>query len=123
MRANYIMFYIALTLSSCSSTPLLAQGAGVELVNFERLANAIYKAEGTTSKHPYGILAKYKHTTPRQACINTIRHRYRDWLRTTRKTPYIAYLGHTYCPVGALNDPFGLNRNWVSNVTKFYNRG
>ena len=81
-------------------------------------ANAIYKAEGGKhTRHPYGVLAHYKHTTPRQACINTIRHQYHNWLKKGRPREFLAYLGHIYCPVGALNDPWGLNRNWIKNVS------
>ena len=30
-------------------------------------------------------------------------------------------IGAKYCPVGAANDPNGLNVNWVGNVTTIYN--
>jgi hypothetical protein len=33
----------------------------------------------------------------------------------------IEKIGARYCPVGAKNDPKGLNKNWVPNVTKYYN--
>lgn len=88
-------------------------------IDYDRLANAIYKAEGgAKTSHPYGILAKYKHTTPRKACINTCKHAFKDW---NGKGSFIAFLGSRYCPVGAKNDPMGLNKNWVGNVTRFYN--
>jgi hypothetical protein len=87
-------------------------------INIEKLATAIYWAEGgPKTRHPYGILAKYKTTTPRQACINTIKHALRDW---SGKGDFIAFLGSRYCPVGAKNDPGGLNKNWVANVKKLY---
>jgi hypothetical protein len=87
-------------------------------VNIEKLATAIYYAEGgTATAHPYGILAHYKTTTPRQACINTIKHALRDW---NGQGDFIAFLGSRYCPVGAKNDPTGLNKNWVKNVKKLY---
>ena len=81
-----------------------------------QIANAIYHAEGgAKTKHPYGILTKYNHTSPRQACLNTIAHARKDW---SGKGEFIAFLGSRYCPVGAKNDPRGLNRNWIKNVTK-----
>ena len=92
-------------------------------IDDDRLANAIYKAEGVKSRHPYGILAKYKHTTPRQACINTIRSAKKRFAKQNQETDFIRFLGLTYCPVGAKNDPTGLNKNWVKNVTHFYERG
>lgn len=36
--------------------------------------------------------------------------------------PSIEGLGSVYCPVGAANDPKGLNKHWVPNVTKYYNQ-
>lgn len=33
----------------------------------------------------------------------------------------IEKIGAKYCPVGAKNDPKGLNKNWVPNVTSIYN--
>ena len=82
----------------------------------DQIANAIYYAEGgAKTSHPYGILAHYKHTTPRQACINTIRHARRDW---DGRGDFIVFLGGRYCPVGASNDPKGLNKNWIGNVKR-----
>ena len=87
-----------------------------EVVDVEKLATAIYYAEGgEKTNFPYGILAKYKTTTPRQACINTINHALRDW---DSKGDFIVFLGSRYCPVGAKNDPTGLNKNWVKNVKR-----
>lgn len=87
-----IIFLLALTLLGCTFQ-----------YSDDSIANAIYQAEGgAKTKHPYGILAKYKTTTPRQACINTIKHARRDW---DGKGDFIAFLGSRYCPVGAANDP------------------
>lgn len=87
----------------------------------ERLATAIYHAEGgANTRHPYGILAKYKTTTPRQACINTIRSKWREWVKLGSKGDYLRYLQSRYCPIGADNDPTGLNVNWYKNVFRLY---
>lgn len=86
----------------------------------DQIADAIYLAEGgSKTSHPYGILTHYKHTTPRQACLNTIRHARRDW---DGKGDFIEFLGKRYCPVGAENDPRGLNKYWVKNVRYFLER-
>ena len=88
-------------------------------IDVDKLADAIYWAEGgPKTNHPYGILKKYKVTTPRQACINTINHALKDW---DGSGDFISFLGSRYCPVGAANDPTGLNVNWVKNVTYLYN--
>lgn len=87
----------------------------------ERLATAIYHAEGGANTNwPYGILARYKTTTPRQACINTIRSKYREWVKLGAKGDYLTYLGSRYCPVGADNDPTGLNGHWLKNIRSLY---
>ncbi len=33
---------------------------------------------------------------------------------------WIEYFGTKYCPIGASNDPKGLNKNWIPNVRRFY---
>ena len=102
----------------------VSQAGEAEIVggyNLERLVNAIYKAEGgSKTRHLYGILARYKHTTPRQACINTLRHKARDWEAQGSKGDYLDFLAKRYCPVGASNDPLGLNAHWLGNVARLY---
>jgi len=89
----------------------------------DQYANAIYKAEGgAKTRHPYGILAHYKHTTARQACINTIKHQYNRWTISGRKMPFTAFLGHVYAPIGCSND-VGTNQYWVKNVNWFLMKG
>lgn len=84
---------------------------GYSGIPVELLANAIYKAENSTT-YPYGVLTHYKHTTPRQACINTIAHRLRQW---DGKGDFIVFLGERYSP---LSD----NPNWVRLVKYFLRR-
>ena len=96
---------------------MLCSDCRADIYNDEQIADAIYKAEGGDKTiYPYGILKKYKTTTPRQACINTIKHARRDW---NGKGDFISFLGSRYCPVGAKNDPKGLNKNWIKNVKYF----
>ncbi len=85
----------------------------------ERIADAIYLAEGgSKTKHPYGILS-IKTDNPRKVCINTINnHIKRHRLHACGKD-FIACLGDRYCPVNASNDLTGLNKNWVRNVKRF----
>jgi hypothetical protein len=83
------------------------------------IANAIKKAEGIHSRFPYGILVKYKNTTPRQACLNTIAHARKDW---NGQGDFLEFLAKRYCPIGAKNDPTGLNKNWLKNVMFYLKR-
>ena len=88
-----------------------------------KIADAIYLAEGgAKTRHPYGILTKYKTTTPRQACINTINSALKRFAKQNEEKDFIVFLSKTYCPVGAKNDPTGLNKNWVKNVKYFLER-
>jgi len=94
-------------------------------IDFEKLADAIYLAEGgTKAVKPYGVLRDYCikgdiNGQCRKGCIQTIEKRYRMWSKTG---DFISYLSRSYCPIGAKNDPKGLNKNWVRNVTHFYNK-
>ena len=112
--------------TTCALMLLFLTGGGEtpgftqEEINVQKLANAIYYAEGgSKTKHPYGILSQYWHTTSRKACLNTIEHRLRLW---NGEGNFIVYLSKTYCPIGANNDPNNLNINWVRNVEWFYER-
>lgn len=87
--------------------------------NFEKLADAIYRAEGIHSNHPYGILQKYKTTTPRQACLNTLSHKHRDWIALGSHGDFLEYLQSKYAPLNCSNDPNHLNDNWLTNVRAF----
>jgi len=47
----------------------------------------------------------------------TVQKSYDRWIEAGSKGRYIEYLAHRFCPVGAANDPDGLNKNWIGNVT------
>ena len=84
-------------------------------IDVELLADAIFKVENSKA-FPYGIMIKYKHTTPRQACINTINHALKDW---NGKGDFINFLADRYCPPSI--DLIG-NKNWKRNVKWFLKR-
>ena len=110
----------------CSARIALAGSEPSEVggYNVERLATAIYHAEGgSKTAWPYGILARYKHTTPRQACINTVRHKARDWEAQGAKGDYLEYLQSKYCPTKGnklTNDEKRLNIYWLKNIRSIY---
>jgi len=88
---------------------------------------AIRYSENGTPGREYGILHKrVKPTYRSQAgwCAATVQKNFTRWLNTnpTDKTTlsFIQFLGSRYCPVGADNDPNGLNQHWVKNVYHFY---
>lgn len=93
---------------------LILNASSVFAFSDSQLADAIYKAEHSKT-HPYGILKHYKHTTPRQACLNTIAHARQDW---NEEGDFVSFLGSRYCPVNCENDN-GTNKFWISNVRYF----
>lgn len=79
---------------------------------------AIRYAENGRAGREYGILhPRVKPTYRSQAgwCAATVQKNYDRW---NKVGDFIEFLGARYCPVGADNDPTGLNRHWVGNVTK-----
>lgn len=117
-----IMFILSL-FSGCAQAQENIAGYDIQ-----KWADAIYKAEGNDkTKYPYGILKRYKVTTPRQACINTVRHKYQDWLvlkaNKGLREDFIDYLASKYAPNFATNDPKRLNKNWAGNVRYWLTKG
>lgn len=87
-------------------------------INFSRLADAIFHAEGGwKTNYPYGIKIKNKRFTERKArqlCWTTISNRYSSW---DGHGEFIKYLATRYCPPSV--DPTG-HVNWIKNVNYFY---
>jgi hypothetical protein len=112
--------FCLILLISFSSQVYGAEKLNPEIVN--RLAAAIYKAEGgDKTKYPYGIKSINTFGDKDKAkkiCINTINNNWIRYNNQSKYTNYIEFLGSRYCPIGANNDPKGLNKNWVSNVKK-----
>jgi len=83
---------------------------------------AIRYAENGRAGREYGILhPRVKPTYRSQAgwCAATVQKNYDRWVKAGSKGEYIKFLGARYCPVGADNDPTGLNKHWIKNVSKF----
>jgi len=99
-----------------------------EEINNEKLADAIFLAEGGyNAEYLYGIRSVNYDTEQeaRRICLNTIknnRKRFAEYGYKNYKT-YLEFLASRYCPVGAKNDPNGLNKNWIKNVIFFLNIG
>jgi hypothetical protein len=93
-------------------------------VDVERLANAIYRAEGgKKAGYLYGIRS-VDYDTPEEArriCINSICNNYKRWYKAGQPGDFISFMGARYCPVGADNDN-GSNQYWIRNVKYFYGK-
>jgi hypothetical protein len=93
--------------------------------DYERLADAIHKAEGgKKTKYPYGIMSvKVKdEEEARRVAINTMRNNYQRWLNADKKwegkpVTYLEFTANKFTPPSA--DPVG-NRNWKYNVPLLY---
>ncbi len=87
---------------------------------------AIRYAENGRPGIEYGCLSKYAKDRGyrRQAgeCACTVQKNYDRWIKAGKHGKFIHFLGRRYCPVGAENDPQGLNVHWIRNVTKFVSR-
>lgn len=87
---------------------------------------AIRKAENGPPGLEFGIMhprAKNTNldTQAGWAAATIVKNRVR-WEKAGKKEDYITFLGRRYCPVGAENDPSGLNRNWIRNVNHWVNK-
>jgi len=85
---------------------------------------AIRKAENGPKNKELGIMNKKANTFDLQAgwCSSTIKKNYDRWISAGKQESYIEFLGSKYCPVGADNDPSGLNNNWIPNVEYWVSR-
>ena len=86
---------------------------------------AIRYAENGGKGKEYGILhPRVKPTYRSQAgwCAATVQKNYDRWVKAGRKGDYLVFLSKRYCPVGADNDPNGLNHHWLGNVRKLRKR-
>ena len=89
-----------------------------EEIDWDRLVEAIYKAENS-EKYPYGIKSidtKGNKEYARQICMNTVKNNYKRWIVAGKPKPYREFLGDRYCPPTVHK----LNKHWVKNVRYFY---
>ena len=82
-----------------------------------------YAENGKT--YAYGIIHKrcpkgYRHQAGWGAA--TVQKNWDRWTKAGKPGEFIVYLGKIYCPVGADNDPNGLNKHWIKNVNHYYRR-
>ena len=81
---------------------------------------AIRKAESGPAGTEFGVLnPKAKDTNLRTqagwAAATIVKNHVR-WVKAGKPGEFTAFLAKRYCPIGAGNDPQGLNRHWERNV-------
>jgi len=93
---------------------ILAANAHAQ-INLEKMADAIYKAEGgANTKYPYGIrsIACKDAGEARRVCIHSISNSIIRWEKAGKSKPFIEFMADRYCPPQPDHD------RWVRNVTK-----
>lgn len=145
MRFSFVMCVVLSTISAQHSAynAILTKDGKVRAASFQEACSfnidpvfrpilnpivaAIRYAENGSSGREYGILhPRVKPTYRSQAgwCAATVQKNFTRWLATNPATKttksFITFLGSKYCPVGADNDPTGLNQHWVKNVYHYY---
>ena len=114
-----IVLFIILGIRSCAHAGEIPKTREYSTVE---VCDAIYRAEGgAKAQYLYGIRSvKYVSVTEAQEiCMRTVRHARKDYRNRNIKEGFIEFLSRRYCPIGAKNDPHGLNKNWVKNVKWF----
>lgn len=93
----------------------------------DEIVEAIYRAEGgQKAKYPYGIRSIKCETEKscRKIALNTVRNNRKRFARDNQgHEDFVSFLGSRYSPVGASNDPKGLNRHWMKNVRFHLKKG
>ncbi len=117
------ILYVSFFMSSHAWPAEVINEPNIAGYSLNQWCKAIYIAEGgAKTAHPYGILTSYRHTTPLEACKNTVKHKYSDWVKKGRAGTFLAYLGGKFCPVGCSND-IGTNKNWIKNIDYWLKKG
>lgn len=91
----------------------------IDLAYRDKIVAAIYRAEGgAKTRYPYGIksIVTTNEAHAKRICENTVANNYIRWQKAGKTNEFINFLGNRYCPIGAKDDPTGLNRNWIKNV-------
>jgi len=82
---------------------------------------AIRHAENGRAGREYGVLHPKalgkSYRTQAGWCAATVQKHYDRWVKAGKKGDFLESLARRYCPVGADNDPTGLNKHWLKNVT------
>lgn len=100
-------------------------------INLYALSLAVRRQENGGKGTEFGVMAAKGTDLEEQArwAIVTFIKNIQRWERkeggwktkfTNPEQDYIAFLGSRWCPVGAINDPLGLNKHWIPNVQQLY---
>ena len=119
---NWVLIF---ALSACVLIWWMAVAAVIchaDTYDADVIVDAIYRAEGAEkAKKPFGILSVpcKGYEDCRRVCENTVINSFTRWQVAGASGDFLEFLASRYAPVGAANDPSGLNRNWLKNVRYF----
>lgn len=125
--------------------PLIDWSAELPMIQKESLRRGLDPQFIRTIRHiehgragrEFGVLADGNDTYAEQlaSCAATVVHRLETYPANplqrcyspnhsrVRYTPsFISYFASVYCPIGADNDPTNLNKNWLKNALKAYDK-
>lgn len=97
-------------------------GAFLYLNHPDSLMRGIRVAEGVPSygvmylKEHYGSHGRVPAEEGRRAAAKIVHEQYSRWRSFGCPGTFLDFLSDTYAPVGARNDPYGLNKHWQDNV-------
>ena len=102
-------------------------------INLYALSLAVRRQENGGKGTVFGVMAAKETDLEEQArwAVVTFLKNIERWERAmkeenwrlkcpSKELDYIAYLGNRWAPVGASNDPAGLNQYWIPNVQRLY---
>ena len=85
------------------------------------LVQAVVNAEGNILK---AVQCSIPSVSTREEAIEvtcrSAAHALSDYVKANDAPGFVAFWGQRWAPIGAQNDPNGLNRNWVLNVLKLW---
>ena len=86
------------------------------------LLQAVYHSEGgEDAQYPFGIrsVGCNGYEECKSVCLRSIKNSLKRWNDAGRQGDFITWFAMRYCPVGAANDPKGLNSNFLKNIRWF----
>lgn len=112
--------------STAYGMPSSVGSVQVDGYSVKQIVSSIFHAEGGyKTKYLFGIKSVKCNGFQecQKVCANTVINNIARWHKSGAKQPYLEFLASRYAPIGAPDDPTGLNHNWIKNVRYFLQKG
>lgn len=87
-----------------------------------KVVSSIYIIEGgNKTKYPFGVRSintDRDYEKAKRICSNTVSNQFIRWQKWGKTNSFEESLAKRYCPVGANDDPTGLNKHWLGNLRR-----